>query len=124
MSPCKRTNPSSADGQPTLRGHQQSFHITSPLSMHLQDVMSCELRNMYTWHSFKITEHVFLCEFGIHLGRFIRHVKGEGLLNELEKAMKKERNEAKQLLKTCQDLIYFFPSTCAVLINGSFSHTL
>lgn len=30
----KEPNAWSSDGQPTLNGHQQSFHAISPLSMH------------------------------------------------------------------------------------------
>ena len=63
-------------------------------------------------------------EFGIHLGRFIRHVKEKYLLNELEKATKqKEMRPSSDLKHVRIWSIFFFPSTCAVLINGSFSHT-
>lgn len=119
----RKTNFWSLDGLPTRNGYQQSFHGASPDPVYLQDVMEQELRSIPTWHAFRIPQHAFFHEFGIHLSRFIKHVKGKCILKWAREHDEKERNKAKQWLKTCWSLVYFFHQRMLLSLMG-ISHIL
>lgn len=67
----------------------------------------------------------FPLEFGIHLGRFIRHVKEKYLLNELEKATKQKETRPSSDLKHVRicSIFFFFPQHVLFSLMGV-SHTL
>ena len=124
LSSWKKTNNSwSLGGQPVLTGHQES----SPWRLPNPSIskMSCNMSWRVSTHGIHSKSHCMLSSWVWNSSWEIYQAcereispKWAGESNETE------RNEAKQWLKTCQDLVYFFFHQHVLFSLIGVSHTL